>query len=322
VTSVLDVIGVSKTYGAHKAVDNLSFSAGAGKIVGFLGPNGAGKSSTLKMAVGIARPDVGEIQLFGQPLSRATLARVGFLPEERGLYRRMTAAATISYFARLKGVPAGTARSRARALLEEYGLGAWADKPVRQLSKGMAQKVQILAAIAHDPDFVILDEPFSGLDPVNQADLEGLVQSLTGRGATVLFSTHVMGHAERLCDQIVVISKGRKLLDATTGEALAAMSRDAIVGVSGDFALGAVLANAGFQAREANAAGEWLVALADAKDSGRLLATCIAAGAPIERFEPVRPSLHDLFVRLVNEAENTADLAAIAASAQPTGNAA
>ena len=239
----LKLDGVSRRYGAFAAVSDLSFSVERGAILGFLGPNGAGKTTTLRMILGLVAPSAGRVEVLGETDGRRLRARIGFLPEERGLYRRMTAVGAIAFFAQLKGAPRSEARRLARRLLDETGLGEAADRPVRALSKGMAQKVQLLSAIAHDPELVILDEPFSGLDPVNQQALEGLVRGLKARGATVVFSTHVMQHAERLCDQVVLIAGGRKVFDGRVADARAAAPRtlilegalaaDALAGVPG-----------------------------------------------------------------------------------------
>ena len=214
---VLD--GVTKRYGGFTAVDDLSFTAQAGRILGFLGPNGAGKTSTIRMILGLMAPTTGHIEVLGVDDARRVRNRIGFLPEERGLYRRMTPVDAITFLAGLKGLSKHDARRRARTMLEAQGLGAAADRQMRNLSKGMAQKVQLISAIVHEPELVILDEPFSGLDPVNQQALEAVIRGLAERGATVVFSTHVMQHAERLCDQVVLLARGKKVFDGTVREA-------------------------------------------------------------------------------------------------------
>ena len=212
-TPALKLEGVTKRYGAFTAVRDLSFEVKAGAILGFLGPNGAGKTTTLRMILGLIAPSAGKVAVLGESDGRAVRGRIGFLPEERGLYRRMTPVGAIAFLASLKGVPMREARRKARELLDANGLGEAANRQIRALSKGMAQKVQLLSAIAHDPELVILDEPFSGLDPVNQQALEEIIRGLARRGATVIFSTHVMQHAERLCDQVVLIAGGKKVFD-------------------------------------------------------------------------------------------------------------
>lgn len=298
----LVVDNLVKSYGSVRAVDGLSFSARTGSIFGVLGPNGAGKSSTMRMVVGILDPDAGKIALLGGAPNRATLKRVGYLPEERGLYRNMSPLGIITYFGRLKGMRAHDARARAKALLEQHGLGAWAKRKVKALSKGMAQKVQILAAIVHEPELVLLDEPFSGLDPVNQQTVENLIRGIAASGRTVLFSTHVMEHAERMCDSIVLIARGKSAFQGSVPEALALVPRVAALETEGGFDLAAALSSAGFQAHEEEA-GErgrrWRVALEGPDAPRRLLSACVAASAPLTLFEPQRSSLHDAFVQLV-----------------------
>src|SRR6185369_1175710 len=210
---------VTKFYGQFKAVDDVSFSLPAGCIYGFLGPNGAGKTTTIRMILDIIKPTSGEITLLGHRCALDVRHRIGYLPEEKGLYKKMKTWAVIAYFASLKGMERRAARQRAYELLERYGLKDFADKPTDALSKGMGQKVQVLASIAHEPEFVILDEPFSGLDPVNQEVMEEIIRDMAARRRTVLFSTHVMQHAERLCDRILLLARGKKIFDGTIAEA-------------------------------------------------------------------------------------------------------
>src|SRR6266404_1774094 len=215
---VLDLRSVTKFYGDFKAVDDFSLSLSHG-ICGFLGPNGAGKPTTLRMILDIIQPSSGAITVMGRASALEVRQRIGYLPEEKGLYKKMKAWAILAYFATLKGMDRASAKRRAYELLERYGLKDFADKPTDALSKGMGQKVQLLASIAHDPEFVILDEPFSGLDPVNQQVMEEVIRDMARRNRTVLFSTHVMQHAERLCDRILLLAQGRKIFDGTIPEA-------------------------------------------------------------------------------------------------------
>jgi ABC-2 type transport system ATP-binding protein len=298
--AALKLEAVTKRYGAFTAVEDLSFQVRPGAILGFLGPNGAGKTTTLRMILGLVAPTAGRVEALGETDARRLRARTGFLPEERGLYRRMTAAGAIAFFAALKGVPAGEAKRRARALLEENGLGEAAGRQIRALSKGMAQKVQLLSAIAHEPELVILDEPFSGLDPVNQQSLEGVIQGLARRGSTVVFSTHVMQHAERLCDQVVLIAGGRKVFDGKVAEACAAAPRTLVIE-------GALAADA-----LCGLPGVGQVAAAPAGDGRTRLVAQLAPGAPVQAtlkaafardldiasLELKEPHLHDAFIAL------------------------
>ncbi len=302
-TSVpLEMQAVTKRFGFFTAVRDLSLTVPQGSIVGFLGPNGAGKSTSLRMALGVLSPDQGEVSLFGERPNIEALRRVGFLPEERGLYKKMSPRAIISYFARLKGMSAASSRKRADELLEVMGLEEFGRSRVSKLSKGMAQKVQILSALAHKPDFLILDEPFSGLDPVNQQGLEDLIIEEHKRGATILFSTHVMEHAERLCDSIVMMARGRKVFDGTLDEAFGALGRAALIGVTDGFDLDAAISPKGFADNE-KTGNVWRVSLPAGTDAQDALRAAIDAGAPITSFRPEDAKLRDVFVSLVSEAE-------------------
>ena len=206
------------------------------------------------------------------------------------------------FFDAVKGVSFSEAKRRGLALLEQHGLGEWAHRKVKTLSKGMAQKVQLLAVIAHDPDLLLLDEPFSGLDPVNQRAVEDLIRDAAARGKTVLFSTHVMEHAERMCDRIVLIARGKSVFQGTVSQALSLTPRVAHLETDGAFDLAAALAPSGFVAaleEQGEGVRRWRVGLSASEDSRRLLAACVAAGAPLSLYEPQRASLHDAFVRLV-----------------------
>ena len=302
----LRLIDASKHFGAFTAVNRLSFDVPKGAIVGFLGPNGAGKSTSLRMALGIMTPDQGHAELFGAAPDLTALRRVGFLPEERGLYKKMTARDTIIYFARLKGMDAAAASARADELLEMMDLAAFGRSRVSKLSKGMAQKVQILSTLAHRPDLLILDEPFSGLDPVNQQALEDIIRAEHERGATILFSTHVMEHAERLCDSIVMLARGRKVFDGSLDEAFSALGRRARIAVLNGFDLGASLTPAGFEARlETDEDGHywWSVTLPAGRNAQDALRAAIDAGAPIAGFAPEEARLRDVFVSLTTQAD-------------------
>lgn len=205
---------VTKRYGSFTAVDDLSFDVAKGEIYGFLGPNGAGKTTSLRMMLDIIQPTAGSITVLGSNSAISVRRRIGYLPEERGLYRKMKAAESIAYFAQLRGLSAAEARKRAYELLERFGLEKFARSKNEALSKGMAQKVQLLATIAHEPELLILDEPFSGLDPINQQTLEELIRDQRAQGRTIIFSTHVMQHAERLCDRFLILAAGKSGLRA------------------------------------------------------------------------------------------------------------
>ncbi len=215
----IEAFGLIKNFGATRAVDGIDLSVPTGSIYGVLGPNGAGKTTTLRMLLGIIDPDAGHRHVLGheRPLEAAPL--VGYLPEERGLYPSMTAREAIAFMGALRGLPLAEGRRRADALLEEHGLGHAAKKTVRTLSKGMAQTVQLLGTLIHKPKLIVLDEPFSGLDALNQGRLETLIRGQAAAGATILFSTHVIAHAERLCERIAIIAGGKVRFEGAVDEA-------------------------------------------------------------------------------------------------------
>lgn len=302
--AALEAEGLVKRYGARTAVQDLSFSVPRGAIYGVLGPNGAGKSTTLRMLVGVLRPTQGRISVLGGAPTRETMRRVGYLPEERGLYRSMSARAAIAYLARLKGAPSSQAFKRADLLLSAHGLGKVRHKKIKTLSKGMAQKVQVLASIAHEPDLIIFDEPFSGLDPVNQRALEETIRAEAAAGRTILFSTHVMEHAERLCDRILLIAQGKRAFEGTVAEALALAPSVALLETDGDYDLASALAPRGFNISfdgQEHGNKRWRARLENGSGSRQLLQACVEAGAPLSLFEPARASLHEAFVALVGD---------------------
>src|SRR6267142_2458246 len=235
-SAALQLSNVTKFYGDFKAVDDVSFSVEPGSICGFLGPNGAGKTTTIRIILDILKPSSGSVSLLGHSSALDVRQRLGYLPEEKGLYKKMKAWSVIAYFATLKGMTRPDAKRRAYELLERYGLKDFAEKPTDALSKGMGQKVQMLASIAHDPEFVILDEPFSGLDPVNQQVMEEIIRDMAKRERTVLFSTHVMQHAERLCDRILLIARGKKIFEGAISDAKRLVPRRVLIDTQDDVA--------------------------------------------------------------------------------------
>ena len=298
----LKLDGVTKRYGAFTAVSDLSFEVRKGAILGFLGPNGAGKTTTIRMILGLIAPTSGSLEVLGESDGRKVRQRIGFLPEERGLYRRMTPVGAIAFFASLKGVTAQDARKRARELLAENGLAEAAGRQVRALSKGMSQKVQLLSAIAHEPELVILDEPFSGLDPVNQQSLESLIRGLARNGATVVFSTHVMQHAERLCDQVVLLADGKKVFDGAVAEACAIAPRTLVL--EGAFGCEALTGAPGIAAVTSEVIDGGLTRLTAALASGApvqgVLRAAFERNLEITSLELKQPHLHDAFIALTS----------------------
>jgi ABC-2 type transport system ATP-binding protein len=215
VDPILDLRGVRKSFGDFVAVDEVSIAVPAGSMVGFLGPNGAGKTTTIRMVMDIIAPDAGEVRLFGRPRRPEDLHRIGYLPEERGLYRKMRVGEQLLFLARLHGLARREAAARVDEWLQRLEITEWRDRKVEELSKGMQQKVQLAGTVLHDPDLLILDEPFSGLDPINQVLFKDLLADYQRRGKSILFSTHIMDQADRLCDRICLIHRGRIVL---TGE--------------------------------------------------------------------------------------------------------
>lgn len=313
---VLTLDNAVKRFGGLAAVDGLSFTVRRGEIFGFLGPNGAGKTTTLRMILGMVKPTSGAFSVLGSASAIPVRRRIGYLPEERGLYRKMRAAETIAYFARLRGVPGKAARAKAHELLERFGLGDFARAKNEALSKGMAQKVQLLATIAHDPEFLILDEPFSGLDPINQHTLEELIRELKAEGKTIIFSTHVMQHAERLCDRFLIMSKGKKRFEGDIAEARAAFPPRLILRTLDDVerlkAAPGVRRIAALE--ETGEERDYEITLAPGADPQLVLKSAFDAGLRLSRFEHAGASLHDIFVALAGEQAPPAEEAAEAAA--------
>ena len=293
---------VDKRYGDFHAVRELSFAVEPGCIFGFLGPNGAGKTTTLRMVLGLIPPTSGEIVVLRARGDVAAVRdRIGFLPEERGLYRRMTPLEAVVFFAGLKGVQAATARKRGVELLEAQGLGEVLHRPMKALSKGMAQKVQLVCAIAHAPELVILDEPFSGLDPVNQQGLEALIRGLAERGATVIFSTHVMAHAERLCSRVALMAGGRKVFDGTVEDARSAVPQRMVL--EGGLSVAEAQALPGVsgvaEASDPQSGGRSLIAtLARGAEPQAALRAAFQRDLDLTQFRVEAPTLHDAFIVL------------------------
>lgn len=290
----LCVSNVTKRFGDFTAVDDLSFDVRAGRVFGFIGPNGAGKTTTIRMIVGITAPDEGIIELFGQHMSAQLQDRIGYLPEERGLYKKMKIVDQLRYFAELKDVPKAVADKRIDFWLERMDLGEWKRKKTTDLSKGMQQKIQFIATVLHDPDLLMLDEPFSGLDPVNVEFMIDVLAEFKQRDKTVIFSTHLMETAERLCNDILLINKSNKVISGSLREVKASYGRNLIAlrAVGGD----AVLADTTLVAAVEEHSDEIQIELADGADSQILLKRLIDSGATITKFEAVEPSLKDIFI--------------------------
>lgn len=294
---------VTKRFGDVTAVNDLSFSVREGEVFGFLGGNGAGKTTSLRMVLDIIRPTSGSISVLGRSPGRENSALLGFLPEERGLYRSMTAIDTIVYFGRLKGMTPADARRDGLALLDRFGLGANAKSTLDKLSKGMAQKVQLAAAVVNQPRLLILDEPFSGLDPVNQGLLEDEIKRAAAGGATVVFSTHVMQHAERLCERLLLLAKGNKRFEGTVDEARRLLPAQLNVVAQAPLTDVPGVASAEPLASAGDGWHEYRLTLDHGVEPGDVLDRCSSAGRRLRRFEERRPSLHDVFLHLVGPQE-------------------
>ena len=297
---VIRLSGVTKRYGAFTAVDDLSFEVAPGAIYGFLGQNGAGKTTTLRMLMDIVPPTSGEVRVLGSSRPRTVRHRVGYLPEERGLYKKMKARDSIAYFARLKGVAAKTAKTRADDLLDRFGLGEFAASKIEALSKGMAQKVQLLSVIAHEPELLILDEPFSGLDPVNQQVLEDMILELRAGGRSIVFSTHVMQHAERLCDRFLMIAHGRRVFEGTLADAQAADADRLVLTTKDDVA--PLRGHRAVADLTALGADRYEMHLAEGASAQDVLRACLDADIAVLGFGAQAASLHELFFRFAGAA--------------------
>ena len=296
----ITVSHVSKSYGDFAAVSDLSLEVRQGSIFGLLGPNGAGKTTTIRMIVNITMPDTGEIRLFGERMSAKLQERVGYLPEDRGLYKKMKVGEQLIFFAALKGMSREEAERRINDWLARVGLTEWKNKQWNELSKGMQQKVQFVSTILHDPDLVILDEPFSGLDPINANLLKEVVQELKRRHKTIIFSTHLMEQAEQLCDDICLINRGRQVLGGDLRQVKRSFGRRAIA-LDGENYDG-LLADATLVKGVVRFPDHVEVQLQDGADAQTLLHRLIAAGARVNRFELVEPSLNEIFIESVNRA--------------------
>lgn len=295
------VSNVTKRFGDFTAVRDLSFDVHAGRVFGFLGPNGAGKTTTIRMIVGITAPDEGTITLNGEKISHKLQNRIGYLPEERGLYKKMRVVDQLRYFAALKGVDRSDADKRIDDWLGRMELSEWKRKKTTDLSKGMQQKVQFIATVLHDPAVLILDEPFSGLDPINVEFLIGVIDEYRTADKTIIFSTHLMSTAEKLCKDIILINKAEKVLGGSLREIKESYGKN-LVAVRGTN-LNGVLNDRSLVARTIHNADELEVELAHGVGSGALLRKLVDSKAEVTKFEEIEPSLNDIFIDKVKGAD-------------------
>ena len=300
--NLLRITGLAKRFRGGGGITNVSLSVPVGSVTGFIGVNGAGKSTTLRCALGLLKPDAGEIQLFGAPFDRRARNRVGFLPEERGLFPHERARDAIAFHGRLKGMDRRQAWRSADRLLERIGLGARKHDRIATLSKGNAQRVQVLAALVHDPELLLLDEPLSGLDLVAQSEMLLLLAEYRGRGGAILFSTHSMAAAEAVCDRVVMLAAGRSVFEGAVPDAAALAPHGAIVVTTDIESLAAAAQGLGGQILPmAGAMGEatrWRVVLPRAITHPALLRALSERSVPIFAFEPIKPGLEGAFWQL------------------------
>jgi ABC-2 type transport system ATP-binding protein len=303
----IDIENVTKRYAEHTAVRDLTLRVPTGSVYGLLGPNGAGKTTTIRMILNIIAPDTGTIRIFGRPAKDPKITeRIGYLPEERGLYRKMQVRRVLKFLAELKGVKGKDAERRIDEWMERLSLKTpekdWGLSKIDELSRGMQQKVQFIGTLLHDPDLVILDEPFSGLDPINAQALKDTVVELKHRGKTVIFSTHLMDNAERICDSVCIIARGEKVLDGTVaGVKEEHGARNIALALDGNGMQGvaSILRDQSLVKRADDSNLFFEIEMAPGADPQVLLRRVIDSGASVQRFEMIQPSLHQIFLQKV-----------------------
>jgi len=308
---VVEVQGVTKQYGDFTAVKDLSLTVPQGAVYGLLGPNGAGKTTTIRMIMSIIYPDRGKVVLFGGHGSGKDLShRIGYLPEERGLYKKMKVLDLLIFLAEIKGVPRATARAKAREWLERLGLAEWSLRKADDLSKGMQQKVQFISTVLHGPELLILDEPFSGLDPVNVQVMKDTVVEMSRKGTTILFSTHIMEQAEKLCDAICIIARGATVVDGPLADVKRRHGGShLVVAAERSPALDAVLGDRHLVSRADNYGNYAELELAHGATAQQVLESLVRNGVMVNRFEIAEPTLHKIFIDLAGPAAAAPEVA-------------
>jgi ABC-2 type transport system ATP-binding protein len=297
---IVELAGVTKAYENKVAVNNLSLAIDAGQMFGLLGPNGAGKTSSIRMMMGITIPDSGQVKLFDKPFERASLHRVGYLPEERGLYKKMKVIAQLVFFGQLHGLTAEEARKRAKTWAERMEIADALDKKTEELSKGMQQKIQFISCLLHEPGLIVMDEPFSGLDPVNAVLVEKTLLELKDQGKAILFSTHRMDQVEKLCESICLINNGEAVLTGKVREIKSRYERNHVIV---EFEGSAAFLNSDEVAEAKNFSGHAEIRLKPHGDAQKLLHEA-AAMATVYRFEVMEPSLEEIFIQTVGGKAN------------------
>ena len=295
---MLDIRNVIKRYDGVTAVDDLSLTIEPGGVYGLLGPNGAGKTTTIRMIMGIIEPDEGQISVFGEPFSERTKERIGYLPEERGLYRKMKVLDHLVFLGEIKGVPAKIGAERSIEWMRRLELTGWEQKTVESLSKGMQQKIQFISTVLHEPELMILDEPFTGLDPINTQLLKDIVMEMKGEGRTIVLSTHLMDQVEKLCERICLINRGRAVLEGDLADIKMRFSKNVLtIRYRGDHR--DLEAHPGVE-RVGTFGQEISVSLREGTDPNDVLRLAVEKGR-VERFEIGEMSLHDIFISQVKE---------------------
>ena len=297
---IVELAGVTKAYENKVAVNNLSLAIDAGQMFGLLGPNGAGKTSSIRMMMGITIPDSGQVKLFDKPFERASLHRVGYLPEERGLYKKMKVIAQLVFFGQLHGLTAEEARKRAKTWAERMEIADALDKKTEELSKGMQQKIQFISCLLHEPGLIVMDEPFSGLDPVNAVLVEKTLLELKDQGKAILFSTHRMDQVEKLCESICLINNGEAVLTGKVREIKSRYERNHVIV---EFEGSAAFLNSDEVAEAKNFSGHAEIRLKPHGDAQKMLHEA-AAMATVYRFEVMEPSLEEIFIQTVGGKAN------------------
>jgi len=294
--NAIEVSQVSKSFRGTRAVDDLSFTVGTGEVFGMVGPNGAGKTTTLRMLMDIIKPDTGEIIILGEAINEETKNRIGYLPEERGLYRKITVSESLAYLAALKNMKRRLARDRAAELLERVDMLQHKNKKIEELSRGMGQIIQFIATILHDPELIVLDEPFAGLDPVNTELLKGLILELKGQGKSIILSTHMMNQVEELCDRVLMINKGQAVLYGSLGEIKSRFKNNSIFLECDRIPDGLP----GVVGRQDH--GKYLELFLDGQTPpSKVLSALVNNGVTVDRFEVSTPSLNEIFIQVVKE---------------------
>jgi ABC-2 type transport system ATP-binding protein len=299
--SILSLQNVVKNYHNHTAVDNVSFDVPKGSIFGLLGPNGAGKTSLIRIITTITMADSGKVLLDGKVINFNSPSQIGYMPEERGLYKKMKVGEQLLYLAQLKGMPNKEAKKKLHAWMDKFEILSWWDKKVEELSKGMQQKIQFIATVVHDPKLLILDEPFSGLDPINSNLIKDEIDQLNKNGTSIIFSTHRMEQVEEICENIILINNGKKVLEGNVSQ-IKINHKENLFHVAFDNSQLRVDSLAGFTILDSASDG-LTVKLDHGMTSNHLLGSLIGKGAEIKSFNEILPSINDIFIKRVGKSE-------------------